>query len=122
MADSADLDAMRLLLDLLADKWTIPVLGALCTQGGCQRFNALRRDVQGVSQKSLSACLKRLEANGLVERHVATAGELAVEYRVTDLGHTLAEPVGALMRWSDTYRHRVLEARAAYAGKGSPQG
>jgi len=114
MADASDLDATRLLIGLLADKWTIPVLGALCAGGGKQRFNAIRREVPSISQKSLVTCLKRLEMNGLVERNVLTRGELAVEYRMTELGHTLDEPVAALLRWSCRHGSSVRAAQDAF--------
>lgn len=117
MADIKEMEAMRLLLDLLADKWTIPVLAALCAGGGRQRFNAIRREVPEISQKSLSTCLKRLESNGLVERHVMATGELAVEYRMTPLGHTLDEPVGALLSWSWQHEREVRDAQRAYLEK-----
>src|SRR5260370_6497283 len=57
----------RVLLDLLADKWTIHVLGSLCDHGYRRRFNAIPRDVPGLFQKSLVQCLRRLEKSGLVE-------------------------------------------------------
>jgi DNA-binding HxlR family transcriptional regulator len=76
----------RVLLDLLADKWTIHVLGSLCDHGYRRRFNAIRRDVPGLSRKSLVQCLRRLEKSGLVARTVLTTGRLGVEYAFTDLG------------------------------------
>jgi DNA-binding HxlR family transcriptional regulator len=111
MAKEADIAAMRLLVDLLADKWTLPVLGALCENGGCQRFNALLRGISDISQKSLSVCLKRLEANGLIERIVATQGQLAVEYKVTTLGHSLELPIAALLLWSNENVDAIRAAR-----------
>ncbi|BCP51516.1 HxlR family transcriptional regulator [Kaistia sp. 32K] len=114
MAKNQDLESMRLLLDLLSDKWTVLILTAICTDGGRQRFNAIRRAVPAISQKSLATCLKRLEMNGLVERHVMTTGELAVEYRVTPLGYTLEQPVGALLAWSADYQPAVRAAQEAY--------
>lgn len=117
MAEQKDVEAMRLLLDLLADKWTVPVLAALCAGGGTQRFNAIRREVSSISQKSLVTCLRRLEGNGLVDRVVLTTGELAVEYRVTPLGHTLEAPVAALMAWSGKHACAVRDAQQAYADR-----
>jgi DNA-binding HxlR family transcriptional regulator len=117
MADVKDLEAMRLLLDLLSDKWTVPVLAALCSGGGKQRFNAIRREVPEVSQKSLVTCLKRLEMNGLIQRNVMTTGELAVEYRMTPLGHTLDEPVNALLAWSWKHEREVRQAQQDYLAR-----
>ena len=67
-ADGSDFD--RLLLDQIADRWSILVLGAICASGGILRFNALRRQVSGVSQKTLTQCVRRLERNGIVERRI----------------------------------------------------
>lgn len=117
MAELTELETTRLLIDLLADKWTIPVLGALCAGGGRQRFNAIRREVPAISQKSLVTCLRRLEMNGLVERHVLTSGELAVEYRMTALGHTLDEPVSALLIWSGRHGPAVRQAQQAFCDR-----
>ncbi|WP_083469456.1 winged helix-turn-helix transcriptional regulator [Methylobacterium variabile] len=117
MADIKELEAMRLLLDLLSDKWTVPILAALCAGGGKQRFNAIRREVPPISQKSLVTCLKRLEMNGLIQRHVLTTGELAVEYRMTPLGHTLDEPVSALLSWSWKHEREVRQAQQKYLSR-----
>jgi len=113
MATEQDFAAMRLLVDLLADKWTLPILGALCENGGRQRFNALKRGIAGISQKSLASCLKRLEFNGLIERIVATKGQLSVEYRVTAIGHSLELPINALILWSNQNIGVIMAAREA---------
>lgn len=113
MANVEDLGAMRLLIELLADKWTLPVMNALCAQAGRGRFNALRRQIPAISQKSLVACLRRLESNGLVDRIVATEGRLAVEYRVTALGHSLEQPITAFLAWSREHGAAVHAARIA---------
>ena len=104
----------RVLLDLIADKWTIHVLGSLCDHGYRRRFNAIRRDVPGLSQKSLVQCLRRLEKSGLVARTVLTTGRLGVEYAFTDLGRTLQRPVAALFEWTTEYADVVRAAQAAF--------
>jgi DNA-binding HxlR family transcriptional regulator len=104
----------RVLLDLLADKWTIHVLGSLCDHGYRRRFNAIRRDVPGLSQKSLVQSLRRLEKSGVVSRTVLTAGRLGVEYAFTDLGRTLQRPVAALFEWTTEYGAVVRAAQAAF--------
>ncbi|MET0358994.1 MAG: helix-turn-helix domain-containing protein, partial [Pararhizobium sp.] len=58
----------RLLLDEIASKWSILVLGALCD--GPLRFNQLRRHLDGVTQKALTQCLRRLERDGILTRTV----------------------------------------------------
>jgi len=106
----------RVLLDLLADKWTIHVLGSLCDHGYRRRFNAIRRDIPGLSQKSLVQCLRRLEKSGLVARTVLTTGRLGVEYAFTDLGRTLQRPVAALFEWTTEYAAVVKAAQTAFEG------
>ena len=48
---------------------------------------------------------------------VMATGELAVEYRMTPLGHTLDEPVGALLSWSWRHEREVRDAQRAYLEK-----
>ena len=105
----------RVLLDLVGDKWTVLVFGSLCDHGGRRRFNAIRRDIPGISQKSLTQCLRRLERNGLLQRHVySRAGALAVEYAFTELGYTLDDPVGALLAWTAANTGAVRRSQAEF--------
>ena len=70
-ADELRIDAPhRELLDQVLDKWSLSVLNELCERP-C-RFNELRRAIPAVTQKSLTATLRRLERNGIVERHVVS--------------------------------------------------
>lgn len=102
----------RDLLDQVLDKWSLQILNELCDQP--LRFNALRRAVPTVTQKSLSATLRRLERNGIVEREVTSSRPVAVEYRITPLGKTLREPIDALLLWSAEQMPRVEAARERY--------
>ncbi|WP_018785809.1 helix-turn-helix domain-containing protein [Micromonospora sp. CNB394] len=102
----------RELLDQVLDKWSLSVLNELCERP-C-RFNELRRAVPKVTQKSLTATLRRLERNGIIERHVVATRPIAVEYRITRLGKTLRAPVDALLEWADTYLPQIEHARKAF--------
>jgi DNA-binding HxlR family transcriptional regulator len=99
----------RELLDQVLDKWSLRVLDALC--GHAMRFNELRREIPEVGQKSLTATLRRLERNGMVERVVVDTRPLAVEYRVAPIGDTLNELVDALLRWTTVNMSEVERAR-----------
>ncbi|GIG38758.1 winged helix-turn-helix transcriptional regulator [Cellulomonas phragmiteti] len=99
----------RELLDQVLDKWSLAVLEELC-EGPC-RFNDLRRAVPGVTAKSLTSTLRRLERNGVVERRVLRDRPVTVEYRMTPLGKTLREPVDALLRWTTAHTAEVEAAR-----------
>ncbi|WP_434613888.1 winged helix-turn-helix transcriptional regulator [Azospirillum sp. B2RO_4] len=102
----------RQALDRIADKWTVLILGLL--EGGPMRFNRLRREIEGISQKMLSQTLKSLERDGLVSRKVFATVPVTVEYSITPLGATLAETLVPLRVWAETHIAQMLEARAAY--------
>lgn len=102
----------RELLDQLLDKWGQLVLTVLCQQP--RRFNELKRELAGVTQKSLAQALRRLERNGLVERQVMGGRPVAVEYSITPLGRTLDKPFLALRDWTVDHLAEVERHRDAY--------
>ena len=102
----------RELLDQVLDKWSLSVLNELCERPS--RFNALRRAIPGVTQKSLTATLRRLERNGVVQRRVISTRPVSVEYRITALGKTLRAPVDALIAWADEQLPAIERARIAF--------
>jgi DNA-binding HxlR family transcriptional regulator len=102
----------RLLLDQIADKWSVLILSLLC--GNPLRFNEIKRRIDGITQKALTEALRRLERNGMVSRHVIPISPVAVEYSVTPLGRTLKEPFGALCTWALEHEHEVEQARQSF--------
>ncbi len=104
----------RLVLDRLADKWAMLVLRLLAD--GTMRFNQLRREIDGISQKVLSQVLKKLERDGLVTREVFPTVPVTVEYSITPLGQTLTATVAAVSRWAEDNMPEILAAQARYDG------
>lgn len=104
--------AHRELLDQVLDKWSLGVLNELCTAP--MRFSELRRAIPAVTQKSLTATLRRLERNGIVERLVISTRPVAVEYRITSLGKTIRPPIDAILAWADEQMPRIEEARQRF--------
>jgi DNA-binding HxlR family transcriptional regulator len=102
----------RLILDRVADKWAVLLLGLLLQQP--MRFNALRRHIAGISQKMLSQTLKSLERDGLVKRRAIATVPVTVEYSITPLGVTLAEAVDPLRHWAETHLKEVQAAQRRY--------
>ncbi|WP_439598139.1 winged helix-turn-helix transcriptional regulator [Falsiroseomonas sp.] len=102
----------RVVLDRIADKWAVLLLGLLAE--GPLRFNALRRRVQGLSQKVLSQTLKGLERDGLVRRTAFATVPVTVEYAITPLGATLAERLDLLRDWAERHIAEVQAAQARY--------
>lgn len=102
----------RELLDQVLDKWSLQILDALCERP--LRFNELRRAIPEVTQKSLTAALRRLERNGMIERIVTNTRPVAVEYRISPLGKTLQDLIDALLHWSTLRLPEVERARANF--------
>lgn len=102
----------RELLDQILDKWSLSVLNELCERP--RRFNELRRAIPPVTQKSLTATLRRLERNGIIHRHVIDARPIAVEYQITTLGKTLRTPVDVLLEWAGAHLPQIERARAEF--------
>jgi DNA-binding HxlR family transcriptional regulator len=106
-----DCTSRELLADV-AGKWA--VLALLALDEGGYRFNALRRRVQGVSEKMLAQTLQTLERDGLVVREVVTAIPPRVEYELTPLGARVAEQVRGLVELLEEAVPGVTDSRAAY--------
>ncbi len=119
LLDAEDPDmGNRLLLDQIADKWSILILSQVCPEP--LRFNLLKRRIPGISQKALTQALRRLERNGILERVVRSTSPVAVEYRVTPLGQTLSGPFSALFDWTERYASDVEAARSKYDAREAP--
>lgn len=67
--------------------------------GGRARTGELQRSLQGISKKMLFQTLKELEQRGLITRHVYDVIPPKVDYALTALGQTFAEPVEQLYQW-----------------------
>ena len=106
----------RQALALIADKWAVLVITTLAE--GSIRYNALRRELDGISQKMLTQTLRDLECNGLVSRAVYPDTPPRVEYSLTPLGQTLVEALTVLRDWAEEHFHEVEAARANYCDEG----
>lgn len=113
---AVDGDAM---FELFSDKWTLIVLRQIYLDGGAARFNALKRHVKGISQKTLTQSLRRLERNGLVNRHLVDTTPPGVEYSLTALGNSLKLPLGVLRDWSENNAHAIHHAQKIFDQKQS---
>lgn len=64
------------------------------------RFNALKREIEGISPKMLTQTLRRLERNGLASRTVKPTVPVRVTYAITPLGRSLATMMDEVRVWS----------------------
>lgn len=97
----------------VADKWTMLILEVLAEHGEL-RFTRVGELVGGISQKMLTQTLRAMERDGLVVRTVHPVIPPKVEYRLTDLGLTLAEAFCGVWTWAETNIDRIEGARAAF--------
>jgi DNA-binding HxlR family transcriptional regulator len=105
---------MREVLARVGDKWSLQVMDYLCTQP--QRFNEIRRGIEGISQRMLTLTLRSLERDGLVLRKVHSTKPYQVEYELTVLGRDLLYTASILTRWADTHWQEICAARARFDG------
>jgi len=104
-------DSRGVLADV-SNKWGVLALVALGE--GAYRFNALRRRVDGVSEKMLAQTLQTLERDGLVRREVQAAIPPKVEYSLTPLGGQVAERLRGLIDLLEGNLPAMVAAQADY--------
>ncbi len=102
----------RQLLDRIADKWSVLILTTLGMDE--MRFNALKRRIDGISQKMLSQTLRSLERDGLVVRHVVPTVPVTVSYAITPLGSELIAALQAMIDWAERRMADVTLSQLAY--------
>lgn len=114
----ADLDPVyradcpsRAILDQIADKWSMLVLMVLREP---RRFNAIKRRLDGITQRVLTQTLRKLERNGMVTRTVIDGKTLGVEYALTPLGKSLEAPFAALYGWTVDNMEAIQACQARY--------
>jgi DNA-binding HxlR family transcriptional regulator len=87
----------RTVLDHIMSKWGVLVLSSL--SDGTLRWGALRRAIDGISEKMLASTLKTLCDDGLVHRESFPSVPPHVEYSLTPLGRDLMERMLPLVEW-----------------------
>jgi DNA-binding HxlR family transcriptional regulator len=102
----------RAVLDRIADKWALLIMDRLSREPA--RFNVLKRDISGISQKVLSQTLKLLERDGLVSRTAFATVPVTVEYALTPLGENLTRAVATLCHWAESNMDAIHKAQLAY--------
>lgn len=102
----------RIILDQIADKWSMMVLAVLLAKP--QRFNAIKRRLEGVTQRVLTQTLRRLERNGMVSRTVIAGRVLGVEYALTPLGRSLHGPFSNLFAWTVDNMDEIQERQRRF--------
>jgi len=102
------------ILSRIGDKWTVLVVTRLGQ--GPLRFNEMRRIIGGISQRMLTLTLRGLERDGLVTRTVFPTIPPRVDYELTELGHSLLEPVRVLGDWARQHETCIKASRQRFDG------
>jgi DNA-binding HxlR family transcriptional regulator len=111
--DEQTVAALQQAVSVLAAKWSVVVLARLSS--GTHRFNELTRQIDGVSRRMLSATLRQLERDGLIERHVDPARVPArVSYELSTAGEALLSALTPLAGWGLDHADDLAAARVHF--------
>ena len=110
--DTSDCKAVSGVLARIGDKWSVLIVSRLGAKP--RRFNELKRDIGGISQRMLTLTLRGLERDGLVTRTVFPTIPPRVDYELTALGRSLLEPVSALGDWALKNIGKIDAARVKF--------
>lgn len=102
----------RRVLEIISNKWTSLVMYAL--EDGSIRYGEMGRRIEGISKKMLTQTVRKLERDGLVQRHIIPTMPPTVEYSLTPLGESLLQPMKELRQWARAHYASVEAARAEY--------
>lgn len=87
-------------IKLLEGRWKLIILFHLF-DGKVQRYSDFEKLIPGISQKMLAQQLRKLEADGIVQRKIYPQVPPKVEYRLTTWGQALCPALDALLNWAD---------------------
>ena len=87
---------------LIGSKWKLLIMRNLLSRPW--RFNELKKDLDGISQKVLTDSLRSMEADGLLTRTVYPEVPPRVEYTLTELGCSLRPILEAMRIWGEDYK------------------
>jgi DNA-binding HxlR family transcriptional regulator len=110
--ETSDCKAVSGVLARVGDKWSVLIVTRLGARP--LRFNELKREIGGISQRMLTLSLRGLERDGLVTRTVFPTIPPRVDYELTALGRSLLEPVSALGAWALKNIGKIEAARTKF--------
>lgn len=90
---------------LIGSKWKLLILRNLLARPW--RFNELKKDLEGISQKVLTDSLRSLEDDGIITRTVYPEVPPRVEYSLSELGNSMRPIISAMEQWGLGYQQRV---------------
>lgn len=103
---------VRDVIGRLGNKWSMLILLTLKINGRL-RFKEIQQTIDDISQRMLTATLKQLETDGLVERKSYNEIPPKVEYNLTELGKSLMPHIESLVEWARENMEAIIEKRTA---------
>lgn len=104
---------IRNVLSRVGDKWSMLILFTLENHPTI-RFKELQRNIPDISQKMLTATLKALEADGLINREVFPEVPPRVEYALTEKGKSLLPLLDNLLTWASNNMEDIIASRERF--------
>ncbi|MCD7880215.1 MAG: helix-turn-helix transcriptional regulator [Clostridiales bacterium] len=90
-------------VSLIGSKWKLLILRNLLVRPW--RFNELRRDLEGISQKVLTDSLRSMEEDGIITRTVYPEVPPRVEYALSEMGESMRPVIKAMEDWGTEYKN-----------------
>ena len=90
---------------LIGSKWKLLILRNL--KGRAWRFNELKKDLNGISQKVLTDSLRSMESDGIVIRTVYAEVPPRVEYSLSTLGKSMLPIIDVMAEWGRNYQKQL---------------
>lgn len=94
-------------VQLIGSKWKLLIMRNLLKRPW--RFNELRRDLDGISQKALTDSLRSMEEDGIITRTVYPEVPPRVEYALSELGESMRPIIQAMEQWGTEYKKNHAE-------------
>mgnify|MGYP002520009369 CR=1 FL=1 len=92
-------------VQLIGSKWKLLILRNLLVRPW--RFNELKKDLDGISQKVLTDSLRSLEEDGIVIRTVFPEVPPHVEYSLSEIGESMRPILMAMQAWGTNYKKSI---------------
>ena len=89
-------------VQLIGSKWKLLIIRNLQTRPW--RFNELKKDLEGISQKVLTDSLRSMEEDGIIIRTVYPEVPPRVEYSLSELGQSMKPILDSMAKWGNDYK------------------
>lgn len=90
-------------VSIIGSKWKLLIMRNLLMRPW--RFNELKKDLEGISQKVLTASLRSMEEDGIITRTVYPEVPPRVEYALSELGESMRPILDAMKKWGTDYKN-----------------